>query len=206
MDRVVINASRYTSWIVETSPLALAGLVALTVPISAIWGARAGWRAPLLFAFTAAGHGIDLPRLPVLHGLVGYLRFLLPAWPALWLGAAVLLVGATTRWRAAFGLGILITLVTGVAGIQLFTGTRHLQSRRGTWYVSVANLVAASTEPNAVILTWQHSGTVRALRRAGDRALRPAGCSLAGSDHCVAPCARATPERPGGRLGTATLP
>ena len=159
VDRVLINASRYTSWIVETSPLALAGLVALTVPISAIWGGRAGWRAPLLFVFTAAA---TTSIYLVYQSFTDwwYLRFLLPAWPALWLGAAVLLVGATTRWRAAFGLGILITLVTGVAGIQL-SRERGIVGLGEERYVSVANLVAASTEPNAVILTWQHSGTVR---------------------------------------------
>jgi hypothetical protein len=159
IDRVAINASRYFSWLVDTSPLALVGIVALAMPITWVWGGRAGWRTPTLLAMTAAATAsIYLVYQPFTDWW--YLRFLLPAWPALWLGTAVLLVGATTRWRAAFGLGIVIVLATGVAGLQL-SRERGIFGLGEERYVSVAQLVAASTEPNAVVLTWQHSGTVR---------------------------------------------
>ena len=152
------NALRYLRWLIETSPLAIAGLVALLWFVA--YSRRpASARALLLLAIVAVA-----AWLPYLF-YAGfdewwYLRFLLPAWPAMFVAVAA--VVDTIRGRGLVGAIVVVLVVTGagVAGLVVSQrrGVFTLNERR---YATVARLVASVTDPSAVILTVQHSGTVR---------------------------------------------
>ena len=159
--RIPANIVRYGGWLIETSPLALLGVAALLVPVSPVWPRPSGLRAALLFAFAAAGAcALYLVYEP--YDYWWYLRFLLPAWPAVFVGAAVVLADWRDRGRAASV--IVAAIVVAAGGYGILTATRRGVFEIGPTerrYVTVARIVDEHTEPSAVILTSAHSGTVR---------------------------------------------
>jgi hypothetical protein len=159
--RIPDNIARYGGWLIETSPLALIGVAALVVPLSGIWPRPSGLRAALLFTFVAASAcALYLVYEP--YDAWWYLRFLLPAWPAVFVGTAMVLAGWRQRGRAAAVIIAVIVVAAGGWGVAT-------AKRRGVFeigpterrYVTVARIVDEHTEPSAVILTSAHSGTVR---------------------------------------------
>jgi hypothetical protein len=159
--RIGTNMSRYLSWLVETSPIALLGLPALA------WPARRLWPAPdarsiacLLAAILVTATAPYLLYLS--YEQWWYLRFLLPAWPALFVAAAVVCDAIRRRGGLAAGIVVAVVLVAGAFGIYraraLGVFEVGAEERR---YVTVARLVETSTEPEAVILTGLHAGTLR---------------------------------------------
>jgi hypothetical protein len=160
-DRAATNGLNYLRSLVETSPIALAGVAALAWPFRRLWPSPAApWPALLLAAVAAAACA---PYL-IYHSYEPwwYLRFLLPAWPALFVGAAVIGDWIRSRGRAAAAVAAIVVIGSGVSG--LYTARARgvfaiaAEERR---YVTVARLIAASTEPDAVILTGLHAGTLR---------------------------------------------
>jgi hypothetical protein len=159
--RIPENLLRYGGWLIETSPLAIIGVAALLVPITRFWPRPAGLRAALLFALVAAGAcALYLVYEP--YDAWWYLRFLLPAWPAIFVATAVVLGVWWERGRAAAIVVVVIVLFAGGYGVAT-------ARRRGVFeigaterrYVTVARIVDEHTEPSAVILTSAHSGTLR---------------------------------------------
>jgi 4-amino-4-deoxy-L-arabinose transferase-like glycosyltransferase len=159
--RVAVNAGQYTRWLWETSPLAFVGLAVLLLPGTAMGRGPAGPRARwLLTLIVLSAAGIYLFYLPFPEWW--YLRFLLPAWPALFGAAGAALDALSQRWRRLSPLLLVVVLAAGVAGIAV-------AKRRGVFaigaterrYVSVARLVDQNTDPGSVIITWQHAGTLR---------------------------------------------
>jgi hypothetical protein len=151
------NVVRYAAWLTDTSPLAWLGVAALLFPTGALWRRypEARW---LLGVTAAAALSIYLFYVPFDDWW--YLRFLLPAWPALFVGAGVLLDALAGRGRPWAALVLCALLLAGIHGVRLarHRGVFRLGEDR---YVHVARLVDQFTEPGAVILTWQHCGTVR---------------------------------------------
>ena len=155
------NATTYLGWLAETSPIALLGLAGLAWPARRLWPASQSPRDVLLLGLVAAA-----AMGPYLFYLSyepwWYLRFLLPAWPPLFIGAAAVLESVRRRGRFASASVALVVIGSGLFGIQ----TAHArgvfeigaEERR---YVSVARLVETTTEPDAVILTGLHAGTLR---------------------------------------------
>ena len=159
--RVAVNAGQYTRWLWDTSPLAFIGLAALVLPGAGRWSGPAGVHARWLLALVVlSAAGIYLFYLPFPEWW--YLRFLLPAWPALFVAAGVAIDAFCQRWRRLRPLVLIVVLAAGLAGIAV-------AKRRGVFeigaterrYVSVASLVEQNTDPASVIITWQHAGTLR---------------------------------------------
>jgi len=157
LSRIGTNALRYSGWLVTTSPIAAAGGAALVWLVIRATGAA---RRVFLLLFVAA-IAAWLPYL--LYDTFDewwYLRFLLPAWPPMCVAAAVALDAARARGRLAATAVVLVVAGAGLAGLWVSQrrGIFALNERR---YATVARMVATATEPSAVILTVQHSGTVR---------------------------------------------
>ncbi len=93
-----------------------------------------------------------------------YLRFLLPMWPVMMVLTAAALDGLARRWwpsRAALAAAVAVAIVAsqGVA-TAASRGTFDLGASERR-YVDIARFVAGYTEPDAVILAMQHSGSLR---------------------------------------------
>jgi hypothetical protein len=156
--RVATNAAHYGRWLAETSPLALLGLGALAVPFSRVW--PAGRRTAWLFAISIVSAG-GVYLLYQTFTEWWYLRFLLPAWPALFVSAAVLLDAMSARRRRLSIAAAAVVIVAGVYGVSLARARGVFTLGEGERrYVTIARIVDRHTEPTAVIVTCQHSGTV----------------------------------------------
>jgi hypothetical protein len=160
-NRVGTNVMNYLRSLVETSPAALAGLAALAWPSRRLWPSPlAPWPALLLAAVAVAVCG---PYL-IYHSYEPwwYLRFLLPAWPALFIGTAVVCDRLRSRGRGAAAAAAAVVLAAGIFGLYTARARGVFaigdEERR---YVTVARLIASATEPNAVVLTGLHAGTLR---------------------------------------------
>ncbi|MGE5834925.1 MAG: ArnT family glycosyltransferase, partial [Acidobacteriota bacterium] len=167
--RIGTNAAHYLTWLAETSPLGLVGLAALAWPSRRIWSASgllgrpnpAIASVPLLFVLVvAAAAGVYLTYFS--YEQWWYLRFLLPAWPAMFVATAVVADAVRLRGRVAAIATVAIVVIAGLAGVRTASarGVFNIgaEERR---YVGVARLVDSATEPEAVILTSQHAGTIR---------------------------------------------
>jgi len=94
-----------------------------------------------------------------------YLRFLLPMWPVVMLLAVATIDRISGRWLrpsaryAAVGL-IVATLA---AHHVVLARNEHVFARRHDElrYVDVARWIAATTDPSAVFISWQESGSIR---------------------------------------------
>ena len=160
---VAVNVWRYGSWLVETqTPLALAGAAALLVPSRRLWPTSdARHAAPWLAVVALAVFGVYSAYIP--FDAWWYLRFLLPAMPALFIGTAALLAGLA-RGRAAWFRG-LVTLAVIALGLHAVATARRLGvyppgegERR---YATIAELVARVTDASSAIITTAHVGSMR---------------------------------------------
>jgi len=162
MANVGTNLARYGTWLVESqTPLAVLGIAAL-LPFTLVWPGRRQRQAALLFGATlVVVWALYLAYMP--YEAWWFLRFMLPSWPALCLGMAVVIVrlGRTHSVAlrlAAFGLA----LAVGAYTIRFAVNNGAFPSGEGDHrYVSIAKIVGQATEPSAVIFTGQHSGPTR---------------------------------------------
>jgi len=91
-----------------------------------------------------------------------YLRFLLPMWPLLCIALASSIYMLAQRVRGgvtAFAVCAALLVANGVrvAADRFAFGIGHAEGR----YVDVARFVSSRTEPSAVMISLQHSGTLR---------------------------------------------
>lgn len=163
VSHIPANLRQFGQWMVETqTPLAVAGLAALAIPLRVWWPASEARRAACLLALlTLAVWGVYLAYTP--FDAWWFLRFLLPAWPALAIGMSVVTVRSLERagaWglRAAVAILILVGVVTAsrTPGLGVF-----LPGEGERRYVTIAEQVARVAEPHSVIITGQHSGSIR---------------------------------------------
>jgi hypothetical protein len=165
--RIGSNLSRYFGWYVESqSPLAIAGIAAIAVPLRACWPEVVHRRV-----FSLIGAEVALLWLLYLAYFTfedwGYLRFLLPSWPFLMLGLAgvvrwvgrlvgprSVLVRATVVAASLGGLMTWQTAFTRAAGV--FDYQRSEQHE-----VRLAQLVRNATPVDSIVLTIERSGTIR---------------------------------------------
>lgn len=157
---VVRNVLNYSRWLVETqTPLAAIGLLAVLLPASRWLKPGAEIRGRGLLAVMAAA--VIVTYLFYFNfDAWWYLRFLLPMWVVVCIGTAFLVTGRSGRSFGAAGKVVLVAL--GVYGMWYAQkeGTLDL-GRNEQRYVNIAQLVRDTTEPNSVIITLQHSGSVR---------------------------------------------
>jgi hypothetical protein len=159
---VVKNVSQFTTWLLETqTPIVLASV-----------------------SFFVAPRWFDAPRIPLPRVLFGgvllsvalsylfyipfdgwtYLRFLLPMWPVLMLSTAFSLDAASRRWPATTSRLLALACVALAAwrGIAIAEARGSFDVWRGEQkYVDVGRYLADRTDARAVILSVQHSGSIR---------------------------------------------
>ena len=157
---VAPNARNFTQWIAETqTPLALVGLLAICVPLSRLMKSRAEIQGRTLLALVSITV-ITTYLFYVSYEAWWFLRFLLPMWVALSVGTAYLITGRSGR--SFTGIGVAILLCLGVYGVRYARDAGAFEvGRNERRYVRVAQLVRDATEPNSVIITLQHSGSLR---------------------------------------------
>ena len=157
------NLRQFGAWTIETQTvLAVAGLAALAVPIRLWWPSSEARRcAVLLGLLTLTTVSVYLAYTP--FDAWWFLRFLLPAWFALAIGMAAfvrgtLALGGVWGLRASGAVILLVGVVTlsRTPGLGVF-----LPGEGERRYVTVAEHVARVTEPHSVIITGQHSGSIR---------------------------------------------
>ena len=142
---VGINLRHYAAWLAGTqTPLVIAGVASLLVPWSRVWptpDSRAAAR--LLAAVITTVVVIYAAYTPFQEWW--YLRFLLPGWPAIFIGTAALVIVALGLYgiRTARRLGV----------YPPGEGERR--------YATIAELVARVTPPSAAIMTTAHVGPLR---------------------------------------------
>jgi hypothetical protein len=157
------NLQRYVGWFLSAeNPFAIAGLVALILPAAALWPARARRDARWLLAACAAVVWISY-LFYVPWDAWWYLRFLLPSWPMMAIGiaslAAAIAHASGQRWRPVVLAGL---AVVGVAGVVQAGRRAAFDVARGeAKYVEVARAVESITGPDDVIISAQHSGSIR---------------------------------------------
>jgi hypothetical protein len=160
---VLPNLRRYPLWIATAeTPLALAGLACLLIPVNRLWPTRESREARRLLAGVAIVVWVSY-LLFVPWDAWWYLRFLLPSWPMMAIGTASLLAAAfrtsAIRWRLA---AVAITAAIGLAGLAQAVRHGVLSEARGeAKYIEVAKTVDAITLPDDVIISAQHSGSIR---------------------------------------------
>ena len=157
---VARNVVNYGKWIAQSqTPLALAGLAVICVPWSRITPARPGLDAKGLLAVLA----ISVSATYLFSSNFDawwYLRFLLPMWIAVCVGTAYLMTGRSGRTFTMTGKAVVVAL--GIYGMWFGQKEGVLDlGRNEQRYVRIAQLVRDTTERNAVIITLQHSGSVR---------------------------------------------
>lgn len=156
------NLARYTTWLIETqTPLALAGTLAVLLPIRALWPALTERAAPVAMAvfvgFVWASYVFYRE-----YDAWWFLRFLLPSWPFVMAGSAAVLHAVGARHRLAR-----LVVIIGVVALGLWQV--HIAIERNVFnlwkeerrYVTVARHVDQLTPPDSVIFSRQHSGSIR---------------------------------------------
>lgn len=167
LQHFVANVRNYASWLAEVeTPLVALSVIYLAIP-------AIGRPPRLMGARLLAGGTMAVMVLSYVFyqpfDVWWYLRFLLPMWPAMMLATAAGIDGIARRThrsdnRPAFAAVAMATIVLLLAAHHL-----RLAAARGLFdlgrterkYVDVARWVAEHTEPDAVILSHQHSGSLR---------------------------------------------
>ena len=163
LSHAAVNVRQYASWLAETqTPLALAGAAALLVPSRRLWPTPEARHGALCLAAAAlAVFGAYALYTP--FDAWWYLRFLLPAWPAIFIGTAALIVGLA-RGRSTWirGLAVLTVLALGAHGIVTARRLGVYPPGEGERrYATIAGLVARVTSASSAIITTSHVGPVR---------------------------------------------
>jgi len=160
---VPVNLAHYTGWLAQTqTPFAFVGLAALFVPSRRLWPtAIARHTTGVLLAIVVVTLAVYVAYTP--FDAWWYLRFLLPALPALSLGLAAVMIHGVSRhgrWvRIGAVAGLLMIGAFGVlTAVRLGVYPAGEGERR---YATIAEIVGRATEPSAVIITGQHAGAMR---------------------------------------------
>lgn len=156
------NVSQFTTWMFETqTPIVLASVL-----------------------FFVAPRWFDAMRIPLPRVLLGgvmlsvassylfylpfegwtYLRFLLPMWPVLMLATAFSLDAASRRWSTSTSrlLALACVALACWRGIGIAEERGSFDLWRGERkYADVGRYLAGRTDPRAVMLSFQHSGSIR---------------------------------------------
>jgi len=156
------NVRQFVSWAAAgQTPLIFAGTLFLAAP-GAFGGAAISRPRLLLGGVIAAVVASYLFYFP--FPAWWFLRFLLPMWPVLLIATAAVLHAIASRWSP----GIRRLLPAAVIAALCLWGIRFAVTRYAfdLWrgdrrFVDIAQYIRDYTEPNSVVLAFQHSGSVR---------------------------------------------
>ena len=156
------NLRRYPLWLVDTqTPLVLFAVGFFVVPVL-LPRPRVGHLRTLLGGIIGVVFLSYLFYAP--FDAWWFLRFLLPMWPVIMLLSAVALDTVARRWTGQWSPVVVWAIVSAVGwhGVRLAIDRSAFDLGWGDRrYVNVARFVAEHTEPEAVIISMQHSGSVR---------------------------------------------
>jgi len=160
--KVIPNMRHYFGWLSETeTPLAIAGFIALLLPLRAVWpSAPDRFRIGLIGLFVLAIWA-QYCYYEVFEAW-WYLRFLLPTLPVILMAVTNLgdRLWARGRWIGVLATGIVMAI--GLHGVWFAYDRSAFQEWQGeARYVSVARAVRTATDRNSVIFSMQHSGSLR---------------------------------------------
>jgi hypothetical protein len=156
------NLTQYARWLFETET---AIVLLAFVPLLLLRRLEAGLRGALAFVmvFVTAVWLAYLFYAP--FDAWWYLRFLLPAFPAIFVLASiggVLLLTRVVRIRSVTTLGVVVAIVVFALRVHDVRDRALLTLYRGAIvYASAAEYVRTQLPGNAVIITVQHSGSIR---------------------------------------------
>jgi hypothetical protein len=160
---IPLTLASYGRWLFETQTpfVTIAGVVLVLAP-SRIWPTAAARAGARLLASVLIVVWMLYSIYPAFDAW-WFLRFLLPSWPAIFIGTAAgitwLLDGRVTRGRE---LSIAALLALGAYGLTITVGRDVFPAGEGERrYATIAGLVAAQTEPSAMILASIHAGSLR---------------------------------------------
>jgi hypothetical protein len=160
---VLPNMQRYATWLIETQTVvALAGVAAVAFPVRRLWPGVRDRRVFWVIGAFAAVLWIQYWFYIVFDDW-GFLRFLLPFWPLMFIGLGAVAVVAFGDHRPLFVLvAVWLVLALGIRGRAMIVERGLLNLWAGdSVSVGAALGVRAVTAPNSVVLTWLHSGSLR---------------------------------------------
>ena len=159
---VPANLRNYTSWLIETQTIAvLGGVSALFLPLRPLWHYVKDRSIIVGFALFSLGVWAQYLAYFVFED-AGYLRFLLVTYPFIMIGLATfgeLRVPWPNAWRLVVAVAV---VALGVRGVIL--AERQFVFHVGisdTKYAHVAKIAEQVVPPNSVVVTMQHSGSLR---------------------------------------------
>jgi hypothetical protein len=159
------NLINYTTWFAGVhTPAALAGLLAIVVPVRRVWPDAPDRSAIVVMGAFALGLWVIYCYYQVFETSF-YLRFLLPSWPFIMLGFAAAILAAANlsgRRRVAVTIVVLLLAALGFRGIRQADRVGAFTQRLGeSRYVTAGKFVRLATPENSVVLSMQHSGSLR---------------------------------------------
>jgi len=161
LDYVPVTLTRYAMWFAETqTPLAFAGMILLVVAPRSMWPTPAlranAWLLAGVAAITWVLYSVYQP-----FGAWWFLRFLLPSWPALFIGTGALLVWFG-RFRIDARIRTVAVLALGLYGLVIAWQRDVFPVEEGERrYATIATFVQRLTDPQAMILSSIHTGPTR---------------------------------------------
>ena len=161
LNYVPVTLTRYAMWFAETqTPLAFAGMILLVVAPRSMWPTPAlranAWLLAGVAAITWVLYSVYQP-----FGAWWFLRFLLPSWPALFIGTGALLVWFG-RFRIDARIRTVAVLALGLYGLVIAWQRDVFPVEEGERrYATIATFVQRLTDPQAMILSSIHTGPTR---------------------------------------------
>jgi hypothetical protein len=156
------NLYRYASWLAQTeTPVIFLGIASLAIPAAAVWTTKTARRTR--WFFLAAVVAVWLPVLLYTEFEAWwYLRYALATWPILAFATASCLAAVYRRGTP------IVRFAAAAAFVVAITHNLDLAKRVGSdvapgeqKYLDAARLVEEATGPDSMILTVQHSGSLR---------------------------------------------
>ena len=160
---VVPNMTRYVTWMIGSqTPIVLLGVAALAIPLVRVWPGVADRRIFGIIGLFVVGLCAPYAAYGNVDDVWWMLRYLLPIWPFVMIGLASVALAISRGRPMVAGIVTIAIVVLGLNGLRLAT-TRHVfelwkEARR---FVGVAKIVQSVTEPNSVIFSREHSGSLR---------------------------------------------
>lgn len=153
----------YLRWLVETqTPLVFAGIAILAIAPARLSSSARDRSAMRLLAWLTVTTWVVYAAYPAFDAW-WFLRFLLPSWPAMFIGTAALIMWLFDHRGARGRLSTAVVLIALGAYGLVVTAQRHVftKDEGERRYATIAHLVAAQTEPSAMILASIHAGSLR---------------------------------------------
>ncbi len=161
--RVAANLRNYLAWLVGShTPLVICGLAAIFVPLRRLWPDTEDRRVFVIIGAFVAVLWATYCAWVVFDTWL-FLRFLLSSWPFIMLGVGAV---AVASWRAVAPstkpLVVCVVVVLGLVQIQFARNHGALTMGEAERHnVVVAQFAQRITEPNSVVVSFYHSGSLR---------------------------------------------